>query len=218
MPCEQLLINKETMDHIAVLLVEDNPEDILLIRKYLAEERNYRFECFEVRSLKGALDLLPHYDFDAVLVDLNLPDSAGFDTVRKITTQLPDTAVIILTGLQDDEIALQAVRYGAQDFIEKSQLIKPTLSKSIRYAIERKKVHQEKEDLLVDLNHALHHIELLESLLPLCISCKKILGTDNNWYSLQNFSNRVATKHSHDPICPECQTSFPPSRGNDNRN
>lgn len=206
------------MDNITVLLVEDNPEDILLIKEYLAEERNYCFECFEVPSLKGALDLLPHYDFDAVLLDLNLPDSAGLDTVRKITTQLPDTAIIVLTGLQDDEIALQAVRYGAQDFIEKSQLVKSTLNKSIRYAIERKKVHQEKEDLLVDLNQALHHIEMLESLLPLCISCKKILGTDNNWYFLQDFSNGIATEYSRDRICPECRTSLHPSRHNGNCN
>lgn len=206
------------MDHIALLLVEDTPEDILLIKECLAEDRNYRFECFEVRSLKSALDLLPHYDFDAVLLDLNLPDSAGLDTVRKITTQLPDTAVIILTDLQDDEIALQAVRYGAQDFIEKSQFVTSTLSKSIRCAIERKKVHQEKEDLLVDLNQALHHIELLESHLPLCICCRKILGSDNNWYSLHSFSNGIATKHSSDLICPECRTSLHPSRACGHRN
>lgn len=196
------------MDHIAILVVEDNQEDILLIKEYLAEEQRCCFECFEAQSLKTALELLPHYDFDAVLLDLNLPDSAGLDTVRKITTQLPDTAVIVLTGLQDDELALQSVRYGAQDFIEKSQLIPSTLGKSILYAIERKKVHQEKEDLLEDLNQALLHIEMLESLLPLCISCKKILGADNNWYTLKDYSKRIATEHSDDLICPECRSSL----------
>lgn len=196
------------MAHIAILLVEDNPADIQLIKESLQEEQKYHFECFEVQSLKAALGVLPHYDFDAVLLDLNLPDSAGLDTVRKITNQLPDTAVIVLTGLEDDELALQAVRYGAQDFIEKSQLVKSTLGKSIRYAIERKKVHLEKEDLLVDLNQALHHIELLESLLPLCISCKKILGSDNIWYTLHDFRKRVATERPLELICPECQASL----------
>lgn len=196
------------MDQIAILLVEDNPADIQLIKEYLKEERRFDFDCYEVQSLKAALDLLPHYDFDAVLLDLNLPDSADLDTVRKVTNQLPDTAVIVLTGLEDEELAIQAVRYGAQDFIEKSQLVKSTLSKSIRYAIERKKVHLEKEDLLVDLNQALRQIELLESLLPLCISCKKILGSDNTWYTLKDFSKQIAAERPPELICPECQTSL----------
>lgn len=196
------------MAHIAILLVEDNPADIQLIKEYLGEDQRYQFDCYEVQSLKAALDLLPHYDFEAVLLDLNLPDSAGLDTVRRITTQLPDTAVIVLTGLEDEELALQSVRYGAQDFIEKSQLGGSALSKSIRYAIERKKVHLEKEDLLADLNQALRQIELLESLLPLCISCKKILGSDNNWHSLKDFSKQIAAERPPELICKECQTSL----------
>ena len=207
-----------TMNHIAILLVEDNSEDIQLIKEYLREERRYHFDCFEVQTLKAALDLLPHYAFDAVLLDLNLPDSSGLDTVRKITTQLPDTAVVVLTGLEDEELGLQAVRYGAQDFIVKSELGRSTLGKSIRYAIERKKVHQEKEDLLEDLNQALNHIEMLEKLLPLCISCKKILGEDNNWFNLQDFSKRIAAERPPELICPECQLSLNTSLDKTNRN
>lgn len=196
------------MDHITILLVEDNLNDIQLIKEYLAEEKRVQFDCIEVQSLKAALEVLPHYDFDAVLLDLNLPDSASLDTVRTITAKLPETAVVVLTGLEDDDLALQAVRYGAQDFIVKSQLFQTILGKSIRYAIERKKVHQEKADLLDDLNQALEHIELLEGMLPLCISCRKILASDNNWYCLKDFSRQIAAENPRDLLCPDCKTTL----------
>lgn len=196
------------MEHITILLVEDNTEDIQLIKEYLAEERRCLFECHDAQSLKAALDLLPHYDFDAVLLDLNLPDSARLDTLRKIITRLPETAVIVLTGIEDEELALQAVRYGAQDFIEKSKLAASTLGKSIRFAIERKKARQEKEDLLNDLDQALLHIDRLESLLPLCISCKKILTSDNQWLPLKDFVEQVSTEKPRELLCPDCRETF----------
>lgn len=204
------------MNYIDILLVEDNPSDVQLIQEYLEDEQQYDFKCFEADSLKTAFEILSHRDFDAVLLDLNLPDSAGLDTVRRIVNQLPDTAVVVLTGVDDAELALKAVRYGAQDFIEKSQIVKSTLAKSIRYAIERKNTYLEKEDLLLDLNQALDHIEILEKLLPLCVSCKKILGSDGTWYSLKECSKAGSPERPSELICPDCQTSF--NTTSENRN
>lgn len=200
------------MERTTILLVEDNPADLLLIKEHLAEEERGLYDYSEAQSLKTAFEQLSHHEFDAILLDLNLPDSAGLETVRKITTRFPETAVIVLTGLQDDELALQAVRYGAQDFIEKGRLTPSTLSKSIRYSIERKKTHQEKEDLLNDLSQAIDYIERLETLLPFCLSCKKILAEDNYWYYLEDLEQNVSSRKPNSPLCPQCRTSLPSSQ------
>lgn len=196
------------MSKISILIVEDNPADILLIKKYLSQNQQHTFDFLEVDSLNSALGLINHYDFDAVLLDLHLPDSSGLDTVRKIITTLPDTAVIVLSGLQDEETAIQTVRYGAQDYLEKRNLSPMSLSKSIQYAIERKKNMQDKEDLLYDLNLALQRVEQLENLLPLCIGCKKILGADDGWHSIHEFTGQVSTAKGSGLICPLCQADL----------
>lgn len=196
------------MPETTILIVEDNPADRLLIKEYLAEEQLQAFNLLEAESLQAALDLLPHHDFDAILLDLQLPDSSGLDTVRKIVGEVPETAVIVLTGLQDEDTALQSVRYGAQDYLEKLHLSPATLSKSLRYSLERKKGLQDKEDLLHDLNHALKRIAQLESLLPMCIGCKKIHGEDKSWHTLEEFIHRGKPGATNERLCPVCQAAL----------
>lgn len=196
------------MFQITVLLVEDNAADRLLIKEYLAEEQWKALDIQEAESLQGALELLPHFDFDVILLDLQLPDSAGVETVRRIIGEVPETAVIVLTGLENEDTALQSVRYGAQDYLEKSHLSPATLSKSIRYSLERKKSLQDKEDLLHDLNHALKRIAQLESLLPLCIGCKKILGEDGHWHIFEEYLREGAPGKTEERLCPDCKTTL----------
>jgi CheY-like chemotaxis protein len=196
------------MGKINILIVEDNPADILLIKEYLSENRHIPYDLAEAETLESALSLLSHYNFDAVLLDLRLPDSAGLDTVRKIITPYPDTAVIVLSGLQDEELALKAVRFGAQDFLEKQHLSPASLSKSLLYSIERKKAMQEKEDLLYDLTLALKKIESLEGILPICLSCKKILNENNQWERIEDYIRIHSDAKTINLICPECKTNF----------
>lgn len=188
------------MDNISILIVEDNPADSLLIKEYLAEGRRFSAEIMEAETLESALGLLVHYDFDVVLLDLSLPDSSGLDTVRRLITKFPELVVIVLTGLQDEEVALQSVRYGAQDYLEKQQLSENMLSKSIRYSIERKLALQEKEELLNDLTLSLERIQSLEGMLPICVSCKKIHTADQQWLPIDEY---VANR-SH-LVCPDCR-------------
>ncbi|MHB8809230.1 MAG: response regulator [Desulfobulbaceae bacterium] len=188
------------MDNISILIVEDNPGDSLLIKEYLAEGQRFSAEIMEAETLESALGLLVHYDFDVVLLDLSLPDSSGLDTVRRLITKFPELAVIVLTGLQDEEVALQSVRYGAQDYLEKQQLSANMLSKSIRYSIERKLAMQEKEELLNDLTLSFERIQSLEGMLPICVSCKKIHTADRQWLPIEEY---VANR-SH-LVCPDCR-------------
>jgi DNA-binding NarL/FixJ family response regulator len=196
------------MDKISILIVEDNPGDIVLIREYLAEKPAFRHHIMEAATLAAAMELLGGTDFDVVLLDLSLPDSSGLDTVRTIVTRFPDIAVVVLTGLQNDDIAFQAVRYGAQDYLEKQLLSPALLYKSIMYAIERKQAMQQKEELLNNLTAALEKIHSLEGILPICVSCKKILTDDQQWVRVEMYDPKNSGIGAGQMLCPECQSAL----------
>ncbi|MDD3618122.1 MAG: response regulator [Desulfobulbaceae bacterium] len=193
------------MDKLSILMVEDNQGDVFLVREYLAEQQNAAYDLAVAETLASALDQLARRDFDVVLLDLSLPDSLGLDTVRRVITKFPGTALIVLTGLQDEEVARQAVRYGAQDYLEKQHLSPAMLNKSISYSMERKKSVQEKEDLLHDLTQALKKIESLEGILPICLSCKKILDGDGSWRSLEEYAGSRFKAEVVQLVCPSCR-------------
>src|SRR5437773_5506598 len=128
---------------IRALLIEDNPADAEIVREMLAEGAGARFEIEVVERLGSGIEALHQDHFDVVLADLNLPDSYGLDTFRALQECCPDTAIILLTGLEDERIAEQALKQGAQDYLVKSQIVARSLDRSIRYAIERKHILSE---------------------------------------------------------------------------
>jgi CheY-like chemotaxis protein len=194
----------ETAKRVAMLLVEDNPGDADLIREYLLGFDGNRYDLKVVDTLTAALDLLARHTFDIVLLDLSLPDSAGLDTVRAVLTGFPQAALVVLTGLQDEKVALQAVRSGAQDYLDKNSISSVLLHRTISYAIERKEALREKENLLADLSKALEQIETLRGILPICSSCKKIRDENNDWHQIEVYiRSRSQAEFSHG-ICPDC--------------
>src|SRR5437867_2697636 len=128
---------------IRALLIEDNPADAEIVREMLAEGARARFEIEVVERLGSGIEALHQDHFDVVLADLSLPDSYGLDTFRALQECCPDTAIILLTGLEDEGIAEQALKQGAQDYLVKSQIDARSLDRSIRYAIERKHILRE---------------------------------------------------------------------------
>jgi len=122
---------------IRVLLVEDNPGDRRLILEALAEVSYSRIQLEYVDCLQAAQDTLASEEFDLILLDLSLPDSHGLETVEKTENAAPDTPIVILTGLDDVNTGIQAVRSGAQDYLVKGEVTGHLLVRAIRYAIER---------------------------------------------------------------------------------
>src|SRR5262245_42127511 len=106
---------------IQVLLVEDNPGDALLIEEMLGEAPDVRFELTVVGRLSAAGEALKGGRFAVVLLDLSLPDSQGLDTFRALRRFASRLPVVVLTGLNDEGLAVQAVREGAQDYLVKGQ-------------------------------------------------------------------------------------------------
>lgn len=102
-------------DRLRVLLIEDNPIDTQVIREYLARPEEVQIELEHAERLSTALARLPDGHFDCVLLDLNLPDSSGLETLARIHERNPDLPMLVLTGLSPREFGLQAVKAGAQD-------------------------------------------------------------------------------------------------------
>jgi len=124
---------------IRLLLVEDNPGDARLIQEMLKDVANMELRIQHAATLKDGLQYLgdPEKPLDAVLLDLGLPDSQGFDTFTRVQEKAEAFTVIILSGLNDVDMALHAVRNGAQDYLVKGQISGELLLRSIRHAIER---------------------------------------------------------------------------------
>jgi diguanylate cyclase (GGDEF)-like protein len=135
-----------------VLLVEDNPGDARLVREALNEGAPDAFTVQVASSLHQALESLapPAEPVDVVLLDLSLPDSQGLETYRAIHVQHPTVPVLVLSGLNDESIALKAVNEGAQDFLRKSRVDSELLPRAIRYAIERHGMLEQVRQLAVN--------------------------------------------------------------------
>jgi signal transduction histidine kinase/CheY-like chemotaxis protein len=134
-------------DHINILLVEDSPSDAGLLRESLIQNGQDRFEFTHVESLAEGLDCLRRKRFDLLMLDLSLPDSAGRDTFLRARAEAPDVPIVVLTGLGDESVGLEAVRHGIQDYLIKGQAYGPQTTRAIHYAIERKRMEEELQKL-----------------------------------------------------------------------
>jgi PAS domain S-box-containing protein len=128
-----------------ILLVEDNPADVDLIRVALASRQPAPFTLAHVERLGDALVHLRERAFAAVLLDLSLPDSSGLDTVRRVQIFSARVPIVVLSGLDDEELAVMAVQEGAQDYLVKGRMDAYGLLRALRYAIERHRLRQELE-------------------------------------------------------------------------
>ena len=140
---------------IRIILVEDNPGDAIIIQEMLKEIYDNQFDLHRFQRVDEGLKHL-NEDFDIMLLDLNLPDSQGIETFNTMNNHAPELPIIILTGLIDEELAINIVSEGAQDYLVKGQIDKQLLSRSIKYSIERKHIEidlrnsEEKYRLMVE--------------------------------------------------------------------
>src|ERR1700739_3796517 len=134
-----------------VLLIEDNPADARLIQESLAESGDHVFDLETVDTLAKGLNHLNTLKVDAVLLDLALPDSFGQETFVRARARALGVAIIVLTGLDDDSLALKLVQGGAQDFVAKVDVSGNNLTRAILYAVERERLEQEFRKLNLEL-------------------------------------------------------------------
>jgi diguanylate cyclase (GGDEF)-like protein len=152
-----------------VLLIEDNPGDVRLIEEMVREDADAPFSLVNVDRLSRALEHLSNGETALVLLDLSLPDSYGLETFARVYAHSPTVPIIVLTGNDDQTIALSAVKSGAQDYLVKGRLDRELLLRSMHYSIERKRYqvqleHQANYDALTGLpNRNLLHDRLRQA-------------------------------------------------------
>ncbi len=138
------------VERLNILLVEDNPGDTRLVRELIQDsglQPSLRQEQRLGDALRGIADDTP----DLVLLDLSLPDSSGLDTIRRVREAAPDLPIVVLTGLTDQSVALQAVQAGAQDYLLKNELSPELLGRAVHYALDRMRGELQNRRLADDL-------------------------------------------------------------------
>ena len=181
-----------------VLLIEDHELFARGVAGFLAKAEG-RFALTHVVTLADGLAALAAQPAGVILLDLTLPDSCGIETFRRVHACAGNTPIVVLTGHDDEESALETVRQGAQDYISKADLNDRLLVRALRYAIERAR-------LLQALREAMANLKTLRGLLPICACCKRIRNDTGYWQEVEGYvraHTQAEFSHSYCHACLE---------------
>jgi len=200
---------------IKVLLIDDEPAQAWLVQEHLrtvSEKSGKAINLVHTESLSTGFTLLAEDgDVDVLLLDLSLPDSLGLETLIKAHAKFPSLPIVVLTSMEDEELGIQLVQGGAQDYLVKGQADGLTLYRTLRYAIERKQEEAEREHLIKELQKALAEVKTLSGLLPICSGCKKIRDDHGYWNRIETFISQHSNAEFSHGICPECAQKYFPN-------
>ncbi|MFZ5996937.1 MAG: putative bifunctional diguanylate cyclase/phosphodiesterase [Nitrospirota bacterium] len=185
---------------ITVLLIEDNPADARLIGEMLSEARGAVFNLETAERLSSGMERIAQGGIDVLLLDLTLPDSEGLATFLKARAHAPNMPILLLTGLDNELLAIEAVREGAQDYLVKGRLDADLLARSLRYAIERKRTERAlkqakafNESVINSLSDAVYIIDVRDFTL---IGANRVFLED-----IGKSEEEIIGKHCHDVLC-----------------
>jgi sigma-54 dependent transcriptional regulator, acetoin dehydrogenase operon transcriptional activator AcoR len=187
---------------IKLLVIEDNPADLRLVQEMLKAKVNPSFEISHAGLLEEGIKKLKEAKFDAILLDLNLPDSRGLEGLGQIVEQKLETPIIVFTGSNDEVIGMQAIHEGASDYLVKGKVDTELLTRSIRYAIERRKVELLAEQRKIEEIKLKSEIEELENIVKLfdkintCVILANAEGTVK--YVNERMCNLIGVKPGDD--------------------
>ena len=193
-----------------VLLIEDDQADAFLVQDMLMESAAGNAVVQHVTRLEDGLHLAAEGEFDIIISDLGLPDSQGMATVKMLASVAKHLPFVVLTGLADHEVGFEAVNAGAQDYLVKGQVTGEMLLRSIRYAIERKRIENEKAQIIAELQEALAKVKLLSGFIPICASCKKIRDDTGYWQQIESYIRDHSNAEFSHSICPDCTRKLYP--------
>jgi len=136
-----------------ILLVEDNPGDARLVEIMLNQSTNSGFRLTCSNSMADAISEISNNGFDVAILDMTLPDGEGIENITRLKSRAPSMPIVVMTGLQDEEFAINAVKAGAQDYLVKGQIDELQLSRALHYSIERKNLQEQ-------ITHLANHDQL----------------------------------------------------------
>ena len=182
---------------VNILLVEDSQNDAQLLRHHLSGFDTPKTKLVRVRRLEEACNILKEKAFDVILLDLSLPDSLWLDALKIVRATAPEVPIIILTDHDDESVATQTIQQGAQNYLIKSQINSRYLATSINYALDRHR-------LTKHLNEARENINVLKTLLPICIRCKKVRDDKAYWSGVESYISEHVDDRFTQGFCPDC--------------
>jgi DNA-binding NarL/FixJ family response regulator len=193
-----------TGETLRILLIEDNPGDARLLEVTLSEVLGRGLELDVQQSLSGGVQRLAREAFSVVLLDLNLPDSQGLDTLERLLGKALRTPIVVLTGLDDAEAGNRAVQMGAQDYVVKGQVSGELLGRLLRHAIERKRTSERQaltQRVLSELNQS-QNGDAIANILEVvkdftrfdAVGLRLRDGEDYPYYETRGFSRRFVEK------------------------
>lgn len=188
---------------INMLLIEDDPGDVFLTKEMLTEHHKH-VSVDVAGTLLAALQRIELGNIDVIFMDLGLPDCQGFETFRRVYEKAGNIPIVVLTGLPDEHLGLQAVNHGAQDYVCKGEISGRALVRIMDYAIERKRMQDELASKIVLLEAALAKVKQLEGIIPICMYCKKIRDDRESWQQLEKYITEHSEAFFSHSICPEC--------------
>ena len=176
------------------LMAEDNPADAELFKEMIerACSGNYRVHC--VDRYEKIFDALKHDYFDALILDMNLPGHSGSDNVSSIVRKYPTLPIVILTGQEDINIAVASLKNGAQDYLFKNNVSPDILSRSLRYAQERKHIELQLREALADAAYQNSRLENLAKY-------DSLTGLPNRTYFLEVADRILYRAQRQDKMC-----------------
>ncbi len=187
---------------IATLLVEDSRDFAAVFQDAVLADGP--FAVTHVETLAEATAAVSAAPYDVILLDLSLPDSAGPETVERMHAAAPDTPIVVITCEDDDQLGVALVQAGADDYLTKDRIADWLLERAVRHAIERKRLHREREEVIARLDRALAEVKQLSGMLPICAHCKKVRDDTGYWKQIERYvAERSEAEFSHG-ICPQC--------------
>jgi DNA-binding NtrC family response regulator len=191
-----------------LLLVEDSPEDAALMQREL-ERAGFDVAGERVETESALRQALPQAIWDAILCDFTMPQFSGESALRIVRESDADLPFIYVSGTIGEDVAVEAMKSGAQDYVLKNNLkrLAPAVERELREAkVRREKriLEADRERLITELRAALMDVKRLSGLLPICASCKKIRNDRNEWQRLEIFIRENSEAQFTHSLCPDC--------------
>lgn len=201
------VIEKSADQPLRILVIDDDEVDRMRTVRLLGQIPGRKFILTEAVNVAAGIAAVKTNAFDCILLDFRLPDGDAIDVLKGIEAAKGECPPVILqTVMDDEEIALETVALGAQDYLVKGRFDSALLMRTIRYAIQRDMLAKERNRFAAELVAAQRKISALEGLLPICSFCKKIRNAENGdkWEQMENYISQHSNAHFSHGVCPEC--------------
>ncbi len=203
--------------NISILAIDDDPGDVTILRRNLDYIKGWEIEFSSSADFESAQPILGEKQVDIIFVDYLMGRETGLDVLAKIRSAGFANPVIMLTGKGNENVAVEAMKLGASDYLIKDSVSGNNLERAILNALEKnrlqKKVEEQRlqlEKKVVELEAALDHVKQLQGLLPICMHCKRIRDGKDSWQQLEKYISEHSEAEFSHSLCQECREKYYP--------